>query len=245
MTGPTTSGTAFAAATAILAILSWTSLAGAQTHDHAHAGHAPTPHAPSAESAPPASEHAMHEGMHHGDAEHAQHQAAMARKDYTISEHRYPTINASLVDMSGSRTTLRETLGEDRPVILTFIFTTCTTICPVLSGTFTQLQSELGPDIDRVRMVSISIDPEYDTPERLRDYAARFKAGPQWQHLTGDPATIVAVQKSFDVYRGNKMSHEPIVLLRRSIDGPWIRINGLPSAKDVGQVYRGMMAASL
>ena len=61
-------------------------------------------------------------------------------------------------------------------------------------------------------MISFSIDPEYDTPERLRKYAALFNAGPQWQFLTGSLANSVAIQKAFDVYRGNKMNHEPTYL---------------------------------
>lgn len=79
-------------------------------------------------------------------------------------------------------------------------------------------------------MLSISIDPEFDTPARLRDYAARFGAGPEWQHYTG---TLVASQKSqraFDVYRGNKMEHVAVTLLRSKPGMPWVRIDGFATA---------------
>ncbi len=183
-------------------------------------------------------------GMRCGGAGHEHHKAMMKKKGYARSEHEYALPDSPLVDKDGQKTTLLTELNGDKPVIVTFVFTTCTTICPVLSGTFYQLQTELGSDVDDVKMVSVSIDPEYDTPERLRAYAGLFKAGPQWQFLTGSLGDIVTVQKSFDVYRGNKMNHEPTILLRKSPDSPWIRMEGLASAAEVASEYRQMMAAT-
>ena len=183
-------------------------------------------------------------GMRCGGAGHEHHKAMMKKKGYARSEREYALPDSPLVDKDGQKTTLLTELNGDKPVIVTFVFTTCTTICPVLSGTFYQLQTELGSDVDDVKMVSVSIDPEYDTPERLRAYAGLFKAGPQWQFLTGSLGDIVTVQKSFDVYRGNKMNHEPTILLRKSPDSPWVRMEGLASAAEVASEYRQMMAAT-
>ena len=110
-----------------------------------------------------------------------------------------------------------------------------------MSATFAQVQNELGDESDKVCMVSISIDPEHDTPERLLDYAGRFNAGPQWGFFTGSEKDIVAVQKSVDVYRGNKMNHEPTTLLRRAEGGPWLRVDGLASAADIVREYRQLV----
>jgi protein SCO1/2 len=74
----------------------------------------------------------------------------------------------------------------------------------------------------------------------LREYAERYKAGPQWRFLTGDLDDSIAVQKAFDVYRGNKMSHEPTTLLRVSQDGPWVRLDGIASAAQIVAEYRGL-----
>lgn len=171
---------------------------------------------------------------------HARHRAMLAQKGYQRSEHAYPLSDYRLADMAGGETSLQKELDTDLPVMVNFIFTTCTTICPVMSGVFAQVQRELGPASDEVRMISITIDPEYDTPERLRDYAQRFGAGPQWQFLTGDPNDITAVQKAFGVYRGNKMSHEPATLLRRSRHDPWIRLDGIASAAEIVAEYRNL-----
>ena len=172
--------------------------------------------------------------------DHSQHMAMMNKTGYQRSEHRYALPELTLVDQGGEPVPVRSLLEGDEPVMLNFIFTTCTTICPVMSATFAQVQEELGPAREKVRMVSVSIDPEHDTPERLREYAERYKAGPQWRFLTGDLDDSIAVQKAFDVYRGNKMSHEPTTLLRVSQDGPWVRLDGIASAAQIVAEYRGL-----
>lgn len=161
----------------------------------------------------------------------------MKRKAYTRTEHDYDLPDLSVVAMDGTRTTLLEALNSGKPVMVNFVFTTCTTICPVMSASFSNVQEKLGEESDKVRMVSVSIDPEHDTPERLREYAMRFGAGPQWQFLTGDLDDIIAIQKAFDVYRGSKMNHEPTTLLRRADGGPWVRLDGLASAAAIVDEY--------
>jgi protein SCO1/2 len=118
---------------------------------------------------------------------------------------------------------------------LAFIYTSCTTVCPLTSHTLSELQSKLGTDRDRVHLVSISIDPEQDTPARLRDYAKTFNAGPEWQHYTGTLAASEMVQRAFDVYRGAKMDHSPATLVRSAPDAAWVRIDGFATADQLYQ----------
>ncbi len=184
----------------------------------------------------PAREDPAHHANHHGDA-HAHHAQMLKQKGYARMQQVYKIPDVTLTDEEGRRVALRAALEGEQPVILNFIFTTCTTICPVLSATFTQVQQELGPGRDDVRMISISIDPEHDTPERLRVYAERFGAGPQWAFLTGRLDDIVAVQKAFDAYRGNKLNHAPLTFLRASEAEPWMRLDGIASAADVMKEY--------
>lgn len=222
-------------------------------HDEhaAHEGHAGQgTHPPGAEHGEHAGhdhsmDHSEHDGAHtahaEGDDPHAHHRAMMSRKGYQRSEHQYELPDLELTAMSGEPTTLSAELDIGKPVMINFIFTTCTTICPVMSGTFAQVQSQLGPEADEVRMVSFSIDPEYDTPERLRAYAKQFGAGSQWQFLTGDLDSLISVQKAFDVYRGNKMNHEPTTLMRRSPGEPWVRLDGIASAAQIVAEYRQLV----
>jgi len=156
----------------------------------------------------------------------------------------YTLPKVHLVREDGKRISLPAELNDGRPVVLTFIFTTCKEICPIITATLAQLQRELGPNRDRVHMASISIDPEHDTPARLEAYAKEFGAGPEWHHYTGTFAASVAVQKAFDVYHGDKMSHTPVTFLRRAPGQKWVRIDGFATADDLMGELRSMLAAN-
>lgn len=123
---------------------------------------------------------------------------------FTQTRVAYTVPEVTLVDRHGGEVPLRELLDTDRPTLLNFIYISCPAICPVMSATFAQVQRRLGDDAERVRMVSVSIDPEHDRPAALRDYARRFGAGPQWRFLTGTLEDSIAVQQAFGTYRGDK-----------------------------------------
>jgi len=142
----------------------------------------------------------------------------------------YSVPQVDLVRDDGKVVRLADELADSRPVVLNFIYTTCNGVCPMLSQTFSFLQSKLGAQRDRVLLASISIDPEQDTPPRLAAYAKRFHAGPEWHHYTGTLAASVLVQRAFGVYRGDKMSHTPVTLLRPAPGGPWVRFDGFATA---------------
>jgi protein SCO1/2 len=168
---------------------------------------------------------------------HANHQRMMSQPDYARSLHTYEIPDLNLIDMHNNTVSLPEVLGNEGPVMLNFIFTTCTTICPVLSATFAQVRRQLGSETKDLRMISVSIDPEQDSPARLREYARKFKAGDGWQFLTGDLPDIHALQRAFDAYRGDKMNHIPLIYLRRHPDDPWIRLDGFASAAELVAEY--------
>ncbi len=151
------------------------------------------------------------------------------------SERRYDVPDVGLLDERARPVRVRELLGGDEPVMLNFVFTTCTAICPVMSGIFARVPRELGDDGARLRLVSISIDPEQDTPARLRAYAERFGAGPRWTFLTGDRRDVEAVERAFDAYRGDKMNHEPLTLLRAGPERPWVRLDGFASPAELAR----------
>ncbi|RLJ20394.1 hypothetical protein DJ031_06220 [bacterium endosymbiont of Escarpia laminata] len=169
-------------------------------------------------------------------------QVIASSKGYRRSEHNYRMPERKLVSMDGQPTSLATELEGDKPVMLNFIFTTCTTICPVLSATFSQVRESLGSESRNVTMVSISIDPEYDTPERLNEYARLYGADDQWRFLTGRVEDIIAIEKAFDAYRGTKMSHEPLTFLRADGDSPWVRIEGIASADDIVKEYEQLVS---
>ena len=162
--------------------------------------------------------------------DHSQHAAAMARPSpFQRSQHEYSLPDVTLRDQAGRRVAMSELQGASGPLAVNFIFATCTTICPVMTATFAQMRRELGPEADRIRMVSITIDPEHDTPAVLAEYAERFGAPPEWSFLTGSPAEVERVLRAFDAWTGSKASHRPVTLLRRRGEPGWVRLEGLGS----------------
>jgi protein SCO1/2 len=163
---------------------------------------------------------------------HAHHHLAMTERAQR-SEAQYTAPDVTLVRDDGKTVSLPNELNDGRPVVMNFIYTSCTTICPLTSQVFEQFQKRLGGARDSVHLVSISIDPEQDTPARLRVYARQFDAARGWDHYTGTLAASIAVQRAFGAYRGDKMSHTPLTLLRASSGKPWIRLDGFASAADL------------
>ncbi|WP_316369340.1 SCO family protein [Candidatus Thiodiazotropha sp. CDECU1] len=180
----------------------------------------------------------------HSHHDHAKHMKMMESRNYKLNSASYSVPDVELTSHRGEQKRLSDVLNSDKPIMLNFIFTTCTTICPVLSASFHQVQEILGEESDRVDMVSITIDPDYDTPEQLMKYSKRFKAGDQWQFFTGSYQDVVMVEKAFDIFRGSKMNHEPITLIRDRNGEQWTRINGLASAEDIVKEYRKITAGS-
>jgi protein SCO1/2 len=170
---------------------------------------------------------------------HEHHHLAMTSTQtaYVRTLASYTVPDVRLLDADGTGVALRKQL-DDKPVILNFIYTSCTAICPVMSATFSQVQAALGKERDAVRMVSISIDPEHDTPAALKSYGKKFDAGSQWQMLTGSLDSSIAVQRAFDVYRGDKMAHTPATFLRAGAGRPWVRLDGFASASTILREYR-------
>lgn len=162
------------------------------------------------------------------DAHAHGHHHVMPETMRSVRDYQLPAV--SLVREDGKAVALADALGDSKPVVLTFIYTTCTTVCPLTSQTLAELQRKLGAQRDSVHLVSISIDPEQDTPAKLREYAQRFGAGPEWQHYTGTLAASQMVQRAFDVYRGDKMDHQPVMLVRAAPGASWVRIDGFATA---------------
>ena len=164
---------------------------------------------------------------------HAAHRHMMANNQIKRSVVNYTVPTLKMVRDDGAGVLLDTELNDGRPVVLNFIYTTCTTICPLSSQEFGLLQRRLGADRDKVHLVSISIDPEQDTPARLIEYARHFQAGKEWQHYTGTVNASIEAQRAFDVYRGDKMSHTPVTLLRAAHGASWVRLDGFATADDL------------
>lgn len=173
--------------------------------------------------------------------DHAAHMQAICNTPgYQRSEQFYDVPNIELTDSKGNNVSLGKLFETDRPVILNFIFTSCTTVCPILTATLSQANEAFIGDEVQPLLVSISIDPQYDSPSRLKEYAARNHAGDNWVFLTGDLNKVLAIQRAFGAYFGTKMNHQPVTFLRRAPDDPWIRLQGFTSSASLVTEYRAL-----
>jgi protein SCO1/2 len=163
---------------------------------------------------------------------------------YQRSVENYEIPDVTLLSQDRVQVHFREVVNSDKPVMLDFIFGTCTTICPVLSAGFSNLQRKLEDDSRQVQLVSISIDPEHDTPEVMKKYLARYRAKPGWDFLTGSRGDIDAVMRAFDAFVPDKMSHQPLTFVKGPDDDQWIRIDGLISTRALMEEYQQLLGES-
>lgn len=183
----------------------------------------------------------------HGAEEHAAQMkkagqtAGAGTDDYTRTVKDYVVPDVVLTDADDRPVRLRQLLAGNDPVMMDFIFTTCSTICPVTTKVFSDVPARLGGEAKHLRMISISIDPENDTPLQLKAYARSFQAGERWKFLTGRIQDVKAVQLAFDSYRGDKMSHAPLTLMRQAPGKPWVRIDGFASPEQLVREYRKVL----
>ncbi|CAD5373335.1 putative Cytochrome oxidase biogenesis protein Sco1/SenC/PrrC, copper metallochaperone [Rubrivivax sp. A210] len=189
------------------------------------------------------SAHAGHAGHaaqdpHAGHAAHAAASTAVRRSEATLEP-----AAVNMLSQDGQRLDFAKLLDDGRPVVLNFIYTSCTAICPVTSQVFRETRELLGRDRNAVRMVSVSIDPDHDTPKRLAAYAQRFGQAGTWTFLTGSQADSVAIQKSFKAYQGDKMNHLPVTFLRAAPGKPWVRLDGFASPNALAAEVQAMLAA--
>jgi protein SCO1 len=133
-----------------------------------------------------------------------------------------------VLDQNGKPLKFYTDLIKGKTVAINFIFTTCTTICPSLTATFRRVQKDLGEHAGRdVHLISISVDPSIDVPERLRAFADKFNAGPGWTFVTGDKSEVDGLLKALGTATADKNDHTPMVLIGNDRAGYWTRIYGL------------------
>ena len=159
-----------------------------------------------------------------------------------MTMEKYEVPDVTLTNQDGKKVRVKDLLLSDKPVLVDFIYTTCTTICPVLSANFTNFQRQGEAKTGPYRLVSISVDPENDTPKAMKTYLARYQAKPGWEFLTGSQSDIDKVLIAMNAKTANKMDHYPLILIKSPTQERWVRINGLigtaPLMKELKEVVK-------
>jgi protein SCO1/2 len=131
-------------------------------------------------------------------------------------------------------------LVKGKVVAISTIFTTCTTICPVIGAKFSTLSRMLADEgRNKVTLISISVDPEVDTPELLDEWSHRSGTpGPDWILLTGSKANVDKLLKALQLFTPDKQEHAPGVLIGADGAGNWARPSSSYSASQLATLIR-------
>ena len=86
---------------------------------------------------------------------------------------------------------------RDRVVVLTFLYTQCPDVCPIITSQLRDVHSSLGVDADLVEFVAVSVDPERDTPDTARAYLERWGLVNEWQYLVGEQGELTPIWRSY------------------------------------------------
>jgi cytochrome oxidase Cu insertion factor (SCO1/SenC/PrrC family) len=143
-------------------------------------------------------------------------------------DQRKPIPDAELFNQDGKKIHFYSDLIKDKVVIVSLFFTSCSSICPMQGESLSRLQATLGDRLGRdVYLVSVSMDPEDDPPERLKIWGLQFGAKPGWTLVTGKKSEIDKVAMALTGAPAVKGEHSPVVFVGSDKTGRWIRAYGL------------------
>lgn len=142
--------------------------------------------------------------------------------------------DVEVLDQHGNELHFYTDLIKGKTVAINFIFTNCTTICPPLAATFQRVQKEMGDKVGKdVHFISISVDPLTDTPERLKAWGAKFKAGPGWTFVTGNKQEIDTLLNALGASVARREDHTPVMIAGNDTAGVWTRTYGLAKTSQI------------
>jgi protein SCO1/2 len=159
---------------------------------------------------------------------------------------RFP--NVPLVTQEGRTVRFYDDLLRGRLVALNFFYIECEGTCPGVTSMLVEVERALGPELSReLRILSISLEPERDSPERLRDYARRYGAGPRIVFLTGRPENVDLVRRAMgfshpeDPARDlDRQRHAALLRLGNEAEGWWSVCPSAASARTVEDALRSL-----
>lgn len=151
--------------------------------------------------------------------------------------------DVELVNQDGETMRLYSDLMDGKIVVIDSIFTTCTAVCPVLGQKMQALQEAAGDRLgDDVHLISISVDPQTDTPARLRAYGERFGAREGWYFLTGSRENVEQALAKLGYAVEDKEAHSTVILMGNEQTGLWKKTNGLSGSESLVELFRSVLA---
>jgi protein SCO1 len=148
-----------------------------------------------------------------------------------------------LVTQRGDEVAFYSDVLRDKVVLINFIFTRCTDSCPTQSARLAAVQPLLAGSLGRgISLVSISVDPEHDTPQALREYATRFGARDGWLFLTGSKRNVEDVVRRLGQLTPSAESHTTLFILGNVKSGHWIKMDPDSAPAEIARHLRRLAA---
>jgi len=147
-----------------------------------------------------------------------------------------------LINQNGEKMRLYSDLLKGKTVIINSFFATCKGVCLPLSRNLEKVQQSLGDRLGKdANIISISVDPEVDTPESLKAYAKNLNARPGWYFLTGDKANVDFVLKKLGQFVEAKENHVNIFIIGNERTGLWKKAFGLSKSDELMKVVESVL----
>jgi len=148
-----------------------------------------------------------------------------------------------LVNQNGEKMRFYSDLLRGKVVIINSFFATCTGSCLPLTRNLEKLQAALGARMGKeVNIISISVDPEVDTPASLKAYAKKLNAGPGWYFLTGTKESVDFALKKIGQFVDDKQAHLNIFIIGNERTGLWKKAFGLAKSDELMKVVDSVLS---
>lgn len=150
--------------------------------------------------------------------------------------------DVELINQDGKKVRFYSDVLKGKTVIVNAFFTSCTSVCPPLNRNMEKIQEALGDRVGRdVFLVSMTVDPETDTPARMKEYAKKFHAGPGWLFLTGKKENLDWALYKLGQYVENKDDHQTVLIIGNEPTGLWKKAFGMANVAELVQVVESVV----
>ncbi|HKR22815.1 MAG TPA: SCO family protein [Pyrinomonadaceae bacterium] len=150
--------------------------------------------------------------------------------------------DVELIDQDGKKVRFYSDVLKGKTVVVNAFFTSCTSVCPPMNRNMEKIQEAFGNRVGKdVFLVSITVDPEVDTPTRMKEYAKKFHAGSGWIFLTGKKENLDWALYKLGQYVEKKDDHQTIFIIGNEPTGLWKKAFGMANVAELVQVVESVV----
>jgi len=169
------------------------------------------------------------------------HSHMTAKPEASSPAEKYFT-DVELINQDGKKVHFYSDILKGKTVVVNAFFTSCTSVCPPMNRNMEKIQEVLGNRVGRdVFLVSMTVDPETDTPARMKEYAQKFHAGPGWIFLTGKKENLDWALYKLGQYVERKDDHTTVLIIGNEPTGLWKKAFGMANVAELVQIVESVV----